>query len=220
GRGGGWGPRSASCRGACWLPRDTNAWRACCCRMRVSARSCGSTAAERDLDVIEHDLSERDLGPLTDDAVLGGRLLLRQPARGHRVGHDAILLAASTAARRGEVAVDLGAGIGAAGLVLAQRVPGLSVRLIEIDAALAALAAENAARNGLAPRVSAHALDVTGNVEDFVAAGLAVGGSDRVLMNPPFHGSRRAQASPDARRRLAHLAPEGALAAWIATAAW
>ena len=35
----------------------------------------------------------------TEDAVLGGRLILRQPRRGHRVGHDAILLAAATDAR-------------------------------------------------------------------------------------------------------------------------
>ena len=32
---------------------------------------------------------------VTEDAVLGGRLRLRQPRRGHRVGHDAILLAAA-----------------------------------------------------------------------------------------------------------------------------
>ena len=35
----------------------------------------------------------------TDDAVLGGRLRLTQKKRGHRVGHDAILLAAATDAR-------------------------------------------------------------------------------------------------------------------------
>ena len=35
---------------------------------------------------------------ITQDAVLGGRLRLRQPKRGHRVGHDAILLAAATGA--------------------------------------------------------------------------------------------------------------------------
>ncbi len=34
----------------------------------------------------------------SEDAVLGGRLVLRQPVRGHRFGHDAILLAAATAA--------------------------------------------------------------------------------------------------------------------------
>ena len=31
----------------------------------------------------------------SEDAVLGGRLVLRQPLKGHRVGHDAILLAAA-----------------------------------------------------------------------------------------------------------------------------
>ena len=35
----------------------------------------------------------------SEDAVLGGRLRLRQPLKGHRVGHDAILLAAATGAR-------------------------------------------------------------------------------------------------------------------------
>src|ERR1700680_661082 len=75
----------------------------------------------------------------SEDAVLGGRLRLRQPLRGHRVGHDAILLAAATAARAGEHAVDLGAGVGAAGLALALRVAGLKVKLVEIDAGLCAL---------------------------------------------------------------------------------
>ena len=54
----------------------------------------------------------------SEDAILGGRLRIRQPLRGHRVGHDAILLAAATAAHSGELAVDLGAGVGAAGLRL------------------------------------------------------------------------------------------------------
>ena len=52
------------------------------------------------------------------DAVLGGRLRLRQPLKGHRVGHDAILLAAGVLAKPGEHAVELGAGVGAAGLAL------------------------------------------------------------------------------------------------------
>src|SRR2546423_14481090 len=76
----------------------------------------------------------------TEDAVLGGRLMLRQPRRGHRFGHDAILLAAATEARSGELAVELGAGVGAAGLALAQRVSGLKMTLVEIDPDLGALA--------------------------------------------------------------------------------
>jgi tRNA1(Val) A37 N6-methylase TrmN6 len=155
----------------------------------------------------------------TDDAALGGRLILRQPARGHRFGHDAILLAAATPAAAGEVAVDLGAGVGAAGLALARRIAGLRVHLVEIDAGVAALARENAARNGLGDRVAAHALDLAAPPEAFAAAGLAAGGADRVLMNPPFHAAGRAQASPDARRRVAHVAEPGALAVWLGAAA-
>ena len=154
----------------------------------------------------------------SDDAVLGGRLLLRQPLKGHRVGHDAILLAAATGGRDGEHAVEFGAGVGAAGLALAQRVPGLSVTLVEIDPALCALAAHNAARNGLAGRVRAVAV----NVEDaaaLAAAGLAAGTADRVLMNPPFTDAARHNVSPDARRRLAHVAGPDLLRRWLASAA-
>src|SRR4051812_48756250 len=96
---------------------------------------------------------------ITEDAVLGGRLVLRQPKRGHRFGHDAILLAAATSAEAGARAVEFGAGVGAAGLALAQRVPGLAVTLVEIDAALAELARDNARRNGMGDRVNVATLD-------------------------------------------------------------
>lgn len=142
---------------------------------------------------------------VSDDAVLDGRLLLQQPVRGHRVGHDAILLAAATAATKGEHAVDLGAGIGAAGLALASRVDGLRVTLVDIDPGLTAMAARNAARNGLASRVNAIRLDVELPARAFAAAGLKPGSADRVLMNPPFHDSARQKSSPHAGRRLAHV---------------
>jgi tRNA1(Val) A37 N6-methylase TrmN6 len=153
----------------------------------------------------------------TDDAVLGGRLRLIQPRRGHRVGHDAILLAAATGGSAGEHAVDLGAGVGAAGLALAARVPRLRITLVEFDPALAALAADNIARNGLADRVRACALDVAAAARSFVAAGLPAGSAARVLMNPPFNDPARQRPSPDRSRRLAHESI--GIAAWIRTAA-
>lgn len=148
----------------------------------------------------------------SEDAVLGGRLRLRQLLAGHRVGHDAILLAAATGGRAGEHAVDLGAGVGAAGLALAARVPGLRVTLVEIDQALCDLAAGNARLNGLADRVDVLVADAAGT-------GLASGGADRVLMNPPFHDATKQNLSPDPRRRLAHAAAPGLLSRWVAAAA-
>ena len=149
------------------------------------------------------------MADITEDAVLGGRLRLRQPKRGHRVGHDAILLAAATPACPGEHAIDLGAGVGAAGLALAKRVEGLRVTLVEIDPALCALAQENAALNGLASRVTVDQKD----------AAAVKGEADRVLMNPPFNDPARTQSSPDPAKRLAHAATDDTLAVWIGAAA-
>jgi tRNA1(Val) A37 N6-methylase TrmN6 len=156
---------------------------------------------------------------VTTDAVLGGALRLRQPRRGHRVGHDAMLLAAACPVKAGEHVVDLGAGVGAAGLAVALRTAGATVTLVEIDADLAALAAENARLNQLESRVKSVVLDATAPGRAYVAAGLAPDSVARVLMNPPFNDAPTYQASPDHRRRLAHAAPRESLSAWIKGAA-
>jgi tRNA1(Val) A37 N6-methylase TrmN6 len=114
--------------------------------------------------------------------------------------------------------VELGSGVGAAGLALAVRVPGIRLSLVEIDPELAALAAENAVRNGFGD-VRVAALDVGAPPETFAAAGLADGGADGVLMNPPFNDSARQQVSPDPRRGLAHAGPAALLNLWVGTAA-
>jgi tRNA1(Val) A37 N6-methylase TrmN6 len=156
----------------------------------------------------------------TDDAVLGGRLRLTQKRRGHRIGHDAILLAAATPAKPGDRAADLGSGVGAAGLALAVRVPGFDVTLVERDAELAGIAAENIVRNGFEGRARGVMLDVTGPSDAFAAAGLGPGAFDCVLMNPPFNSPARQNVSPDQDRCAAHAAPDGSLADWIAAASW
>jgi tRNA1(Val) A37 N6-methylase TrmN6 len=151
----------------------------------------------------------------TDDAILGGALTLRQPKRGHRFGHDAILLAAATPAKSGEHAVELGAGVGAAGLALASRVAGLRVTMVEIDGDLAALASHNSKVNGFSERARALTLDVATPARAFAAAGLTSGSVQRVLMNPPFNDPARRRSSPDSRRSLAHSAPLEALSQWV-----
>lgn len=161
-------------------------------------------------------IAQRTRLPTSEDAVLGGRLILRQPRRGHRVGHDAILLAAATSAHAGQHAIDLGAGVGAAGLALARRVEGLAVAMVEIDPALARLARDNIERNGLGDRVRAVCLDVAAPAAAFAAAGLGAGAADCVLMNPPFNALHN--PSPDARRRAAHAAPQNTLRQWVRTA--
>ncbi len=154
-----------------------------------------------------------DPGQFTEDAFLGGQLRLRQPKAGHRAGHDAMLLAAATAARSGDRVVDLGAGVGAAGLAVAKRVGGVELVLVEIDADLAGLARGNAAANAIAARVVA--MDVTSGAEFFAAAGLPADSVDVVLMNPPFNDFVRHRASPDRGREIAHVASAATLAGWV-----
>ena len=154
-----------------------------------------------------------DSGPFTEDAFLGGQLRLRQPKSGHRAGHDAMLLAAATAARPGDRVVDFGAGVGAAGLALAKRVAAIKLVLVEIDADLAALACGNAAANAIAAEVVV--LDVTSEAGAFAAAGLVPDSADVVLMNPPFNDSARHRASPDKARVSAHVATAATLESWI-----
>jgi tRNA1(Val) A37 N6-methylase TrmN6 len=152
----------------------------------------------------------------TEDAALGGRLLLRQPRQGHRFGHDAILLAAACSAHSGEHLIDLGAGVGTAGLAVARRVDDLSVTLVETDLALVALARDNAMRNGLAGRVNAVQLDVGASAAAFTGAGLRAGTADHVIMNPPFNSLQN--PSPHSARRLAHSAAADTLASWLKAA--
>lgn len=150
---------------------------------------------------------------ITEDAFLGGQLLLKQKRSGHRAGHDAILLAAATAARVGDSVVDLGAGIGTAGLALARRVGGIQLRLVEIDSDLAELARANALANGIAAETTL--LDVTADAQVFAAHGLVPDSVDVVLTNPPFNDPVRHRGSPDQARHTAHVATEDTLQAWV-----
>jgi len=153
---------------------------------------------------------------VTEDAFLGGQLRLRQPRAGHRAGHDAMLLAAATAARPGDRVADFGAGVGAAGLAVARRVPAVRIALIEIDEALAALARQNATSNAIEAEVIA--IDVASGTAAFAAAGLFPDSFDVVLMNPPFNESRRHRSSPDKARETAHVAAVTTLETWTRAA--
>ena len=133
---------------------------------------------------------------VSEDAVLGGRLVLRQPLKGHRVGHDAILLAAACAAFPGDRVVDLGSGVGAAGLAVARRVEDVALTLVEVDPKLTALARDNIASNNLGERVRAVCLDVAAAPGAFAVERLMPGSADRVLMNPPFNAGAKPFARP------------------------
>ena len=91
---------------------------------------------------------------LTEDRLLDGRVLLRQPSDGLRAGLDAVMLAAHVPARPGEKVLELGCGSGAALLCLLARVPGLEGIGIERDPAHATTLARRLAERPAAVQES------------------------------------------------------------------
>ncbi|MGK2921644.1 MAG: tRNA1(Val) (adenine(37)-N6)-methyltransferase [Methyloceanibacter sp.] len=154
-------------------------------------------------------------GTTTTDDFLGGRLTVLQPKTGHRAGSDAVFLAAAVGAQAGDSVLDACAGVGVAGLCLLARVPKTTVTAVEIDERQCALAAENAARNGLPDRFAAIRADVTAPAKDLAAAGLIREGYDQVMANPPFYMEGAVRAAPNASRAAAHVMPRGELGRWV-----
>lgn len=137
----------------------------------------------------------------TTDTLLGGALRLLQPKTGYRVNIDSLLLVAFAGERRVERVVDLGAGVGALGLLALQRGIAKRALLIEADPKLCALAQENLRRGGF--QGEAVQLDLTCEKPPGSAAPL-------VLCNPPYfpaHSHRPAQSEAKAAARSGEVGP-------------
>lgn len=150
-------------------------------------------------------------GSLTTDEFLGGRLRILQPRDGYRAGVDPVLLAASVPARAGDSVLDLGCGVGVAGLCLASRVEGVALAGLELQGAYAALARRNALANGITMEV------VTGDVSDMPEE-LRQRQFTHVLVNPPYFDRNASSAARDTGRETA-LGEVTPLATWVRAAA-
>ena len=139
--------------------------------------------------------------PTTTDTLLGGALRLLQPKTGYRVNVDSVLLVAFAGERRVDRVVDLGAGVGALGLLALARGIAKRTLLIEADSKLVALARENLSRTGF--EGEARELDLTRERLRESAVPL-------VLCNPPYYPARShrpAQSAAKAAARSGELGP-------------
>ena len=162
-----------------------------------------------------------DRGGETVDAFHRGDFWVAQPARGHRSGMDAMMLAAAVPGDFAGRLADLGAGAGAAGLAVASRCPKAHVALVENEPAMVAFARRSIAlpQNArLAGRAGIVEADVTLTGKARTAAGLAEDAFDFAIMNPPFNAGHD-RPTPDALKRRAHVMEAGTLEAWVRTAA-
>ena len=161
------------------------------------------------------------LGAVSRDGFLGNQLVIDQPRTGsHRAGLDAVLLAASLPEGTIGYVVDLGAGVGVAGLAAVHRLPEAHATLVEIDPDLARLSEGNAALNaGVVDRARVVVADILASPAERRAAGLQDDMADHVIMNPPFHLADRGRSSPAPARARAHAVTAEAIDGWVRAAA-
>ena len=155
---------------------------------------------------------------LTLDGFWNGRFRLRQFRSGHRIGTDAMLLAAAAPQTAGVIA-DLGAGVGAVGIAALLRDRDARLLLVERDPATCELARVNLALNGLEGRGLVVEADLFASAAARIASGLGRSSVDLVLTNPPFEEPGRGRSSPVRARRQAHLLDGGTLDDWMKSAA-
>jgi tRNA1(Val) A37 N6-methylase TrmN6 len=159
---------------------------------------------------------------VTDDAFLGGALSLLQPAAGYRAGIDAVFLAAAvpSSPEKPDRVLDLGAGVGTAGLCVARRCTRSFVVLLEMQAPLVALARQNIDRNGLAERVKAIEAEIgAATAVELKELGLEAESFDHVIANPPFHIEGGGTLSSNELKAGSHAMSEEALDVWCRFAA-
>ena len=143
----------------------------------------------------------------TEDAFLGGRLKVLQPARGYRAGADPVFLAAAMMSAPGETVLDLGCGVGVAMLCLKARLPEVEVTGVELQPDLAELARRNLEVNGLKGEVltaNAAALPKAFRSRTF----------DHVMTNPPFFRRHSGSNAQDEGRETGR-GETMALADWV-----
>jgi len=145
----------------------------------------------------------------TEDALLDGKVQLRQPASGYRVAIDPIFLAAAVPAQPNDLVLDVGCGVGAAMLCLSART-GCRGTGFEMQRDLVRLAGDNIELNELTSRLSVMHGDVAKP-----PGRLQPGAFDHVLTNPPYLEAGTAQASPDPGKAAANIEGSADLTTWI-----
>lgn len=134
----------------------------------------------------------------TIDALFQGKLKFYQSRRGYRFSLDAVLLAYFATVKPKEKIADLGTGNGVIPLVLAQRVPSLSIVGVEVQGDLADRARRNVEVNGADERIRI----IQGDVREITRMAAAES-FDAVLCNPPYRKPGSGRTNPSEEKKIA-----------------
>lgn len=142
-----------------------------------------------------------------DIYVLGKRVWLRQPEKGFRISLDSVMLAAACPAKEGETLLDLGCGVGGAGLCVLARVGEINLTGIDIQPQCIELAALNAEKNRYSDICTFQQADAATyeTKERF----------KHIICNPPYLDSGTHMPSPYEHKALSMGSENPGIEVWI-----
>lgn len=154
--------------------------------------------------------SHEKLQHVTQDTLLSGKVTIHQPKEGYRAGTDAVFLAASIPATKGDVILDAGCGVGSVALCLLKRVPSCEVVGVETVEDYALLAEMNAKVNKAENKFTIQYCDIFHPNRKLKSLRF-----DHVMCNPPYHEEDGATKSPNRLKRLAKSESLHGLQEWV-----
>ncbi len=129
----------------------------------------------------------------TDDSILNGKILLRQPKKGYRVAIDPIILASLIEPKDNQEILDVGCGVGAISLILKRKNRSAKITAIDIDENMCELCRYNSEKNSLELNVR------NIGIESMPRENLY----DIIVTNPPFFSKESSRVS--ATKELANF---------------
>lgn len=137
--------------------------------------------------------------------VLNGAVKLRQIDGGFKTSIDAVLLAAACPAKQGQSVLDMGCGVGSAGLCVMSRVQGATLKGIDIQDDHVECAGQNAELNGIIAAFE------QGDIKTYKGELF-----DHIICNPPYEDAGAHLVSPSDKNAAArgHI-DESTLDEWV-----
>ncbi len=145
--------------------------------------------------------------------VLNKRVILYQAQDGFRTSLDSVMLAAACPAQEGDSILDLGCGVGSAGICVLERVKNTSLTGVDIQDDHIDIAKKNAEINNITNRIVFTCADIRASNE--------FGPHNHVICNPPYKDAGGYVHSPSVSKAKAmgHYDDAQNLQDWI-TCAW
>ncbi|MDH5723257.1 MAG: methyltransferase [Alphaproteobacteria bacterium] len=143
--------------------------------------------------------------------VLDKKIALKQAPQGFRTSLDSVMLAAACPARSGQSILDLGCGVGSAGLCALWRINGATLTGIDIQSCHIDLALENAVLNNMTERCRF----MQGDIRT-----LDIDKANHIICNPPYQESGKHLHSPSnaKAKAMGHTEDDISLQDWITCA--